>query len=402
LPGVTLSNKLDAMKDRIKKLPSNYPTFLAEVKQRIRASQYAALKSVNTELVSLYWELGRMIVERQEHDGWGAAVVDKLSDDLQAEFPGQAGFSRRNLYNIRDLYKTYKDDLIVQPLVAQIGWSHNIMILEKCETAKERKFYIAMTKKFGWTKNVLATQIANNAFAHAAKAQSNFDKVLPAAKAAQAHLAIKDEYTFDFLELESEHSERELERALLGKVNQFLIEMGGMFAFVGSQYRLRVDEQDFFIDLLLYHRSLKCFVAIELKVTEFKPSYAGQMQFYLTVLNATQRLPDEGPAIGIILCREKRRIVVEYALASTSHPVGVASYVVSKDLPNKLKGQLPTEAQISRLLDATDSYLTANLEGGNPIVQPLVAQLPSSRRKAKTAKKVVKSRSIKTKRSSRK
>ena len=321
-----------------------------------------------------------MIVDRQEHDGWGAAVVDKLSDDLQAEFPGQAGFSRRNLYNIRYLYKTYKDDVIVQPLVAQIGWSHNIMILEKCKTAKERKFYIAMTKKFGWTKNVLATQIANNAFTRAVKAQSHFDKVLPPAKATQAYLAIKDEYTFDFLELAAEHSERELELALLGKVNQFLVEMGGMFTFVGSQYRLRVDEQDFFIDLLLYHRSLKCFVAIELKVTEFKPSYAGQMQFYLAALNATQRLPDEGPAIGIILCREKRRTVVEYALASTSHPVGVASYVVSKDLPKKLKGQLPTEAQISRLLDATDIYLTDSLESGNPIAQPLVAQLPSSRR----------------------
>ena len=321
-----------------------------------------------------------MIVDRQEHDGWGAAVVDKLSDDLQAEFPGQAGFSRRNLYNIRYLYKTYKDDVIVQPLVAQIGWSHNIMILEKCKTAKERKFYIAMTKKFGWTKNVLATQIANNAFTRAVKAQSNFDKVLPPAKATQAYLAIKDEYTFDFLELAAEHSERELELALLGKVNQFLVEMGGMFTFVGSQYRLRVDEQDFFIDLLLYHRSLNCFVAIELKVTEFKPSYAGQMQFYLAALNATQRLPDEGPAIGIILCREKRRTVVEYALASTSHPVGVASYVVSKDLPKKLKGQLPTEAQISRLLDATDIYFTDSLESGNPIAQPLVAQLPSSRR----------------------
>jgi predicted nuclease of restriction endonuclease-like (RecB) superfamily len=371
----------------IKKLPASYPTFLAEVKQRIRASQYAALKSVNTELVNLYWELGRMIVERQERDAWGSAVVDKLSDDLQAEFPSQAGFSRRNLYRIRELYLAYKDDEIVPPLVAQIGWSHNVVILEKCETAEERKFYIAMTKKFAWTKNVLATQIANDAFARAATAQSNFDKVLPAAKAAQAHLAIKDEYTFDFLELEPEHSERELEHALLGKVNQFLVEMGGMFTYVGAQYRLRVDEQDYFIDLLLYHRSLKCFVAVELKVTEFKPSDAGQMQFYLTALNATQRLPDEGPAIGIILCREKRRTVVEYALASTTHPLGVASYVLSKDLPKKLKDQLPTEAQISRLLDATNSYLTATSESDKQKVKAVVKQFPTSRRKAKAVKK---------------
>lgn len=156
-------------------LPSNYLSFQSAVKLRIRDSQYAALKSVNTELVGLYWELGRMIVERQEHDGWGASVIDRLSQDLQNEFPGQSGFSRRNLYNIRDLYLSYRDDEIVQPLVAQIAWTHNIMILEKCKSAGERKFYIAMTKKFGWTKNILATQIASNAFARTARSQSNFD-----------------------------------------------------------------------------------------------------------------------------------------------------------------------------------------------------------------------------------
>ncbi|MEI8026597.1 MAG: PDDEXK nuclease domain-containing protein [Pseudomonadota bacterium] len=382
-----------------KALPSSYPGFLADVKRRVRAAQYTALKSVNAELVALYWELGRMIVERQEHDGWGASVIDRLSEDLQSEFPGQAGFSRRNLYRIRDLYLTYKGDEIVPQLVAQIGWTQNIMILEKCKTVNERKFYIAMTKKFGWTKNVLATQIASDAFSRSAKSQSNFDKVLPAEKAAQAQLAIKDEYTFDFLELDTEHSERELELALLSKVNQFLIEMGGMYTFVGSQYRLRVDGQDFFIDLLLYHRSLKCFVAIELKVTEFKPAYAGQMQFYLTALNETQRLPDEGPAIGIILCREKSRTVVEYALANSSHPVGVASYVVSKNLPKKFKGQLPTEEQITRLLDATDLYLLAEQKDtidsqikqektdSYEFVPLMVAQLPSPKPKSKVAVK---------------
>lgn len=184
-----------------------------------------------------------------------------------------------------------------------------------------------------------------------ASAQSNFDKILPAEKAAQAQLAIKDEYTFDFLELEPEHSERELERALIGKVNQFLTEMGGMFTFVGSQYRLRVDDEDFFVDLLLYHRSLRCFVAVELKITEFKPTYAGQMQFYLAALNDTHRLPDESPAIGIILCREKKRTIVEYALASSSHPVGIASYTVSKELPKKLEGQLPSSQQIAKLME---------------------------------------------------
>lgn len=242
----------------LKNLPVNYANFFAEIKKRIRAAQYNALKSVNAELVNLYWEIGRLIVERQKAENWGAAVVDRLSEDLQSDFPGQAGFSRRNLYRIRDLYLAYKDDEIVPPLVAQIGWSHNVIILEKCKTPEERKFYILMTQKYGWTKNVLAMQIANNTFAKTAKGQSNFSTVLPTEKAAQAQLAIKDEYTFDFLELTPEHSERELEQALLAKVNKFLTEMGGMFAYVGSQYRLQVDDQDFSIDLLLYHRALKC------------------------------------------------------------------------------------------------------------------------------------------------
>jgi predicted nuclease of restriction endonuclease-like (RecB) superfamily len=381
-----------------RKLPSNYPTFLAEVKQRIRTSQYAALKSVNTELIKLYWELGRMIAERQEQQGWGSSVVDKLSEDLQTEFPGQAGFSRRNIYRIRDLYLSYKDDTIVPPLVAQIGWSHNVMILDKCKTPEERRFYIAMTKKFGWTKNILAAQISSNAFASAASAQSNFGKVLPPERAAQAQLAIKDEYTFDFLDLAQEHSERELERALLAKVNRFLIEMGGMFTFVGSQHRIRVDDQDFFVDLLLYHRSLRCFVAVELKITEFKPAYAGQMQFYLTALNKTQRLPDEEPAIGIILCREKNRTVVEYALADSKHPLGIASYSISERLPRTLQKQLPTTEQMSVLLDTLfDEYepsidsdrvagKATNLSivlDGSGFVPPMAAQLRSRNKKKK-------------------
>jgi predicted nuclease of restriction endonuclease-like (RecB) superfamily len=388
------------------KLPTNYPNFLAEVKARIRSSQYAALRRVNAELIQLYWELGKMIVERQKQDGWGAFVVDRLADDLQSEFAGQSGFSRRNLYRIRDFYLAYQDGENVPPLVAQIGWSHNAMILEKCKRPEERLFYLTMTKKFGWTKNVLAAQIESQAFARAAMAHSNFDKVLPAERASQAQLSIKDEYTFEFLELEPEHSERELERALLAKVNLFLSEMGGMFTLVGSQYRLRVDEEDFFIDLLLYHRALKCFVAIELKVTDFKPAYAGQMQFYLAALNATHRLPDEGPAIGIILCRDKKRTIVEYALANSTHPIGVASYVVSKVLPKNLKGKLPTEEQISKLLEAvSDNHIEVMPESAtayeskartprSKFVPPVVARIKA--RRPKQAKSLSKPQKKKT------
>ena len=222
--------------------------------------------------------------------------------------------------------------------------------MARCKDDLEREFYIRMTRKFGWSKNVLIHHIENQSYEKTLLGQTNFDKTVPENIRAQAKLAVKDEYTFDFLELGEEHSERELERALIGKVEHFLREMGGMFAFLGSQYRLEVSDKEYFIDLLLFHRRLKCLVAVELKITEFQPEHAGKMQFYLAALDDLVRLPDENPSIGIILCKSKDRIIVEYALRYADKPIGVSEYHIVKRLPKALKGQLPTPEQIERLL----------------------------------------------------
>ena len=328
-----------------------YPDLLAEIKERVRAAQYEALKAVNTELVGLYWDIGRMIVERQADAKHGSAIADQLSKDLRAEFPGIGGFSRRNIFYMREFYLLYRDDERVQPLVAQIGWTHNLSILQRCKDPLEREFYLRMTSKFGWSKNVLIHQIENQSYEKSLLGQTNFDQALTPELRAQAKLAVKDEYTFDFLELGEEHSERELERALIGRIEGFLRAMGGMFAFMGSQYRLDVDGEEYFIDLLLFHRRLRCLVAIDLKIGKFKPEYVGKMQFYLTALDRQVRQEDENPAIGIILCKEKNRTVVEYALHDARKPIGVATYEITRTLPQSLEGELPSPEDIAQLLE---------------------------------------------------
>jgi len=242
----------------------------------------------------------------------------------------------------------------VQPLVAQIGWTHNLIILQRCKDPLEREFYIRMTRKFGWSKNVLIHQIDNQSYEKSLLGQTNFDKTLTPGQRAQTKLAVKDEYTFDFLEMGEEHSERELERALIARIEDFLRAMGGLFAFVGSQFRLAVDDKEYFIDLLLYHRRLKCLVAIELKIGEFQPEFVGKMQFYLTALDRQVREDGENSSIGIILCKEKNRTVVEYALHDARKPIGVATYRMFKRLPKELKGQLPSPDEIAKLLEGVE------------------------------------------------
>jgi predicted nuclease of restriction endonuclease-like (RecB) superfamily len=332
-------------------MTNEYARLLAEVKERVRAAQYAAFRAVNKELVALYWDIGRMISERQIAGMHGDAVVEQLAADLRVEFPAVGGFSRRNVFYIREFYLAYRDLPKVQPLVAQIGWTHNLIVLQRCREPLEREFYIRMTKKFGWTKNVLIHQIENQSYEKTLLGQTNFDKALTPKLRAQAKLAVKDEYTFDFLELGEEHAERELERALVGRIEQFLRAMGGLFAFVGSQFRMEVDGREFFIDLLLFHRRLRCLVAIELKVGEFQPEFVGKMQFYLTALDRQVREKGEHSSIGIILCKEKRRTIVEYALHDATKPIGVATYRIVKRLPKELKGQLPGPDEIAKLLE---------------------------------------------------
>ncbi|WP_028570910.1 PDDEXK nuclease domain-containing protein [Desulfonatronum lacustre] len=331
-----------------------YTHLLAEVKERIRSAQYAALKAVNTELIGLYWDIGRMIVERQDVEGWGKAVVEQLAADLRTEFPGVGGFSASNLWRMKAFFEAYAGLEKLAPLVREIGWSHNLAILERCKDPLEREFYIRMTRKFGWSKNVLIHQIDNQSYEKSLLGQTSFDQALTPELRAQAKLAVKDEYTFDFLELGEKHSERELERALIARIEDFLRAMGGMFAFMGSQYRLEVDGEEFFLDLLLFHRRLRCLVAIELKIGKFRPEFVGKMQFYLTALDRQVRQEDENPSIGIILCKEKSRTIVEYALHDARKPIGVATYEITKTLPKELRGQLPQPEEIAALLEGIE------------------------------------------------
>ena len=331
-----------------------YEALLRSLKQRIRSAQLQALRSANQEQIQLYMDIGRLIVERQEGDSWGRAVVATLAADLQREFPNSSDFSAANLWRMKHFFEAYGTDAKLARLVREIGWSHNITIFERCKSDDEREFYLRSCRQHGWTRDVLLHQIENQNFQRALSSQNNFDEVLPEAIQAQAKLAIKDEYTFGFLDLRDEHSERELEQALTARVESFLREMGDLFAFVGSQFKLRVGDRDYYIDLLLYHRRLRCLVAIELKLGEFTPEHLGKMQFYLTVLDETVRLPEEKPSIGIILCKSKDRLIVEYALRSAAMPVGIASYQVTPGVPAGLEGQLPEPGQVASLLAGFD------------------------------------------------
>lgn len=335
-------------------ISDDYRHLLMEIKQRIRSAQYEALKAVNREMINLYWDIGQIIVTQQQGASWGKSVVEQLAKDLQAEFPGISGFSAANLWRMRLFYESYVNNEKLAPMVREIGWSHNLVIVEKCKDDLEREFYIRMTRKFGWTKNVLIHQIENQTYEKTLLNQTNFDKTVPAEIRNQLKLAVKDEYTFDFLELADEHSERQLEQAILARVEPFLQEMGGRFTFVGSQYRLEVGDKEFFIDLLLYHRQLKCLVAIELKTGEFLPEYVGKMQFYLAALDDLSRLPDENLSIGIILCKSKDKTIVEYALRELNKPIGIATYKLFSTVPQELKNQLPAPEQVAKLLEGVE------------------------------------------------
>jgi predicted nuclease of restriction endonuclease-like (RecB) superfamily len=333
---------------------SEYVALLNKLKERIRFAQYDALRAVNKELISLYWDIGKIIINRQNKLGWGKSIVEKLSADLQNEFPGMSGFSPRNIWYMRNFFVLYNKNKKLQPLVAEIAWSHNIVIMENCKNDLEREFYIKMVKKFGWTKNVLIHQIDNKSYEKFLLNQTNFDKSLPEKYRHQAKLSVKDEYTFDFLELGEEHSEHELEIALINNLRRFLIEMGGYFTFIGNQYKIELEGEQLFIDLLLYHRALKCLVAIELKVSEFKPEYIGKMQFYLSILNDKIRLKDENPSIGIIICKKKKRTFVEYALKDATKPIGIATYTTTEKLPESLRKYLPSPDEIAQRLSGFD------------------------------------------------
>ncbi|WP_347022945.1 PDDEXK nuclease domain-containing protein [Bacteroides eggerthii] len=332
-------------------LSPEYLNFKNEITARIRSAQYEALKAVNKEIIALYWEVGKRITEQQTALGWGKSVVENLSRDIQKEFPGIQGFGVRNMWDMARFYAEYQSNEILQPLVAEISWSKHIIILTKCKETQQRQFYILATKKYGWTKDVLINKIEAKTYENYLLGQSNFDITLPDSIKNQAILALKDEYTFDLVGLAEEHSEYELEQAIIKNIRAFLMEFGTDFSFIGNQYRLEVDGKEYFIDLLLYNRRLQAMIAIELKIGEFQPEYKGKMEFYLNILNDTVKLPHENPAIGIIICKSKSRMIVEYALKSSNMPIGVATYSLSSELPEAYKKLLPTSEEIAKKIE---------------------------------------------------
>lgn len=302
--------------------PQEYAAVLGEIKARIRSAQYAALRAVNRELVSLYWGIGRAIVERQHAGSWGKAVVETLAHDLQVEFPGMSGISASNLWRMKLFFEAYSPCEKLAPLVREISWSHNLVMLEKCKDDLEREFYLRMTQAHGWSKLTLINRIEAGAYRRVLTNQTNFDQALPAWVSAKAKMTVEDEYTFGFLELEEEYSERQLETAILAKVGPFLREMGGLFTSVGHQYRLQVGEKEYFCDFVLYHRRLKRLADVELKIGEFVPEYIGKMQFYLAALDDLAREEGENPSLGIILCKSKDRMEVNMRCASRKSQSG--------------------------------------------------------------------------------
>ena len=328
----------------------DYAGFLVEVKARIRRGQYQALRAANAELVGLYWDIGEAIHRKQESLGWGRSVVETLARDLQAEFPGRNGFSAQNLWLMRQFYVQYCNRPKLQPLVREVSWAKNLVILGRCKVDLEREFYLRATARFGWTRAVLQHQVDNRSYEKYLSNQTTFDQTLSPALRAQAILAVKDHYTFDFLSLAETHSERELERALVNNLRRFLAEMGGACAFVGNQHRIDVGGHEYFIDLLLFHRRLRCLVAIDLKIGAFRPEHKGKMEFYLEALDAQERMDGENPPIGIIICRDKNVTVVEYALRTAGRPVGVATYSLVPQLPEAYRDQLPSPEAIAERL----------------------------------------------------
>ncbi|MBF0351703.1 MAG: DUF1016 family protein [SAR324 cluster bacterium] len=333
---------------------TEYRDFFHQIKERVRNAQLEALRAVNKELVSLYWDMGKMIVETQEQHTWGDSVVETLAKDLQKEFAGMRGFSLRNLYNIRAFYLTYRDLPKLQSLIAEISWTHNLAILERCQDEDERRnalrreFYTKQTIEQRWSSRTLKNHLESQTFEKFLLKQTNFEKKLPSKLQKDAQLLVRDEYNFSFLGLSEEHKEQEIETALIAHIEKTLMTFGNVFAFVGRQYRLELEGEEYFVDILLYHRKLRCLVAVELKTGKFRPEYAGKMNFYLNLLNDTVRLEDENPSIGIILCKEKKRTTVEYALGQVNQPMGVAEYRLTRELPQEWSQLLPSVEDIEQ------------------------------------------------------
>lgn len=356
-------------------LPVDYAPLFSEIKARVQVARIKAGLAANRELLALYWEIGFLILARQKREGWGAKVIDRLSQDLQREFPGQKGFSPRNLKYMRAFAEAWPETLIVQQPVAQsapsqpalseagkkasaivhqpgaqLPWRHHCLLLDKLDTADDRLWYAAKAIEHGWSRNVLALQIESGLHKRQGKAVSNFKSTLPPSQSDLAQEITKDPYLFDFLTLAEDANERAIEQGLVTHVEKFLLELGAGFALVGRQVHMEVGDQDFYLDLLFYHLKLRCFVVIDLKAREFTPEAAGKMNFYLSAVDDRYRQKDDQPSIGLILCRSKNRVIAEYALRDMTKPIGVSGYVTRlvDSLPKALKGAVPSVAELEK------------------------------------------------------
>ncbi|MDG5494881.1 PDDEXK nuclease domain-containing protein [Niveispirillum sp. BGYR6] len=334
--------------------PEGYASWLADLKGRIHSAQQRATLAVNRELVSLYWQIGRDILSRQAEQGWGAKVIDRLATDLRAAFPQMKGFSPRNLKYMRAFAEAWPDSEFVQQVAAQLPWFHNVVLLDKLPNPEARRWYAAQAIEHNWSRNVLVMQIETRRLERSGQAQTNFDTRLPKPQSDLARESLKDPYRFDFLQLGDEAQERDIENALVRHVTDFLLELGAGFAFVGRQVLLDVGGDEFFIDLLFYHLKLRCYVVIELKAGKFKPEYLGQLGFYLTAVDAQMKHADDGPTIGLLLCKTKNKVVAEYALRDKAQPMGIAEYQLAESLPAEFQTNLPSIQQIERELAGED------------------------------------------------
>ena len=343
MPNITL-NKNEIL--------SGYPDLLKKLKEQIRRAQTKAAISINEEMIRLYWNIGRQIIERQEAEGWGSQVTKKLSKDLIKEFPKMKGFSDANLRRMKAFYETYAicaqavrklEDAEIQ-VFYRIPWGHNIALIQKLDCNEERLWYAKKTTDHGWSRAILIMQIESKLFQRQGNATTNFHKTLAFPQSDLVHQTLKDPYTFDFLTIGDDALERELEQGLVDHIQQFLVELGTGFAFIGRQFPIHVEDTDYFLDLLFYHYKLRCFCVIELKTSEFKPEYAGKMNFYLAAVDEQLKHKDDKPTIGMILCKGKKKITVEYALRMSQAPIGVSSYETQllENLPENLKGSLPS------------------------------------------------------------
>jgi len=330
-------------------LDKNYATLLQNLKTEISKARIRAHLSVNKEMINLYWSIGNQILERQKEEGWGSKVIENISKDLRSEFPEMTGLSARNLKYMRKFADEYSDQTIVQQLVAQIPWGHICVVMDKVSMDDQRLWYIQKTIENGWSRNVLSLQIQSNLYARDGKSHNNFQSTLPSPQSDLAASIIKDPYNLEFLNIQGKFHERELEGKLIDHIRNFLLELGQGFAFIGNQYHIELEGEDYFLDLLFYHVKLKCYVVIELKTGKFKPEYAGKLNFYLNLMDRRVKDDSDNPTIGLILCEDKKGITVEYAIEGINKPMGVSQFKLTETLPEQLKKYLPTPEEITKL-----------------------------------------------------